>query len=293
MAMFERILGITLPIFAIALIGYLYSRATKPNLSGANKISVDLALPALIFTSLSAKEFEFGQNGPFLAAATALVLVSGLLALPLARIAGVDRRAFLPCVMFGNVGPLGIPLTVLAFGQPALAPAVLLLVLSNILHFTVGVWIMSGRADLKSVAASPLVWSTLLGLSFSAFRLQLPAWADVTLTMIGNILIPMMLLSLGARLAESQTTQWRAGAVGAVVTPLVRTAAALGLLLFLPLTDVQRGAFLLFAALPPAVFNYLLADRFGRDPEKVASVVMAGHLASIVCLPLALLIALE
>ncbi len=291
--MLERILGITLPIFAIALIGYLYSRATKPNLSGANRISVDLALPALIFTSLSAKEFEFGQNGLFLVASTALVLLSGLLAWPLARVAGSDSRAFLPCVMFGNVGPLGIPLTVLAFGQAALAPAVLLLVLSNILHFTVGVWIMSGRADLRSVVASPLVWSTLLGLGFSAFRLQLPAWVDVTLTMVGNILIPMMLLSLGARLAESQTTQWRAGVVGAIATPLVRTAAALVVLLLLPLSDVQRGAFLLFAALPPAVFNYLLADRFGRDPEKVASIVMAGHLASIVFLPLALLIALK
>jgi hypothetical protein len=283
--MLERILGITLPIFAIALIGYLYSRATKPNLSGANKVSVDLALPALIFTSLSAKEFEFGQSSLFLVAATALVLISGVLAWPLARVAGADRRAFLPCVMFGNVGPLGIPLTVLAFGEAALAPAVLLLVLSNILHFTVGVWIMSGRADLKSVVASPLVWSTLLGLSFSAFRLQLPAWVDVTLTMVGNILIPMMLLSLGARLAEPQTTQWRAGAVGASATPLVRTAAALVLLMLFPLSDVQRGAFLLFAALPPAVFNYLLADRFGRDPEKVASIVMAGHLVSIVFLP--------
>ncbi len=108
--------------------------------------------------------------------------------------AGVESRAFLPCVMFGNVGPVGIPLTVLAFGQSGLAPAVLLLVLSNILQFTVGIWVMSGRADLKSVLLSPLVWSTLVGVAFSSFRLQLPAWLDLTLTMVGNVLIPMMLL---------------------------------------------------------------------------------------------------
>ncbi len=292
MPMLERILGVTLPIFAIALVGFLYSRAAKPDLSGANRISVDLCLPALIFTSLSAKEFAFGENGPLLAASTVLVLASGLLAWPLARLAGVDGRAFLPCVMFGNVGPIGIPLTVLAFGQPGLAPAVLLLVLSNILHFTAGVWIMSGRADLRSVVASPLVWSTLLGLAFSSFRLRLPAWAEVSLTMVGNILIPMMLLSLGARLAEARSTQWRAGAVGAVAAPAVRAVVALALLQVIPLGGIQAGAFLLFAALPPAVFNYLLADRFGRDPEKVASIVMAGHLAGVVFLPLALLLAL-
>ena len=102
--MIERIIAITLPIFAIALVGFLYARAFKPDLSGANRISVDLALPALIFTSLSTKDFAFGESGLLLLASTLLIFASGLLAWPLARVAGADRRAFLPCVMFGNVG---------------------------------------------------------------------------------------------------------------------------------------------------------------------------------------------
>ena len=136
------------------------------------------------------------------------------------------------------------------------------------------------------------MWSTLLGLGFSLLRLDLPEWIDVTLTMIGNLLIPMVLLPLGARLAEAQAKQWRAGGVGAIASPAVRIIAALVLMLFLPLFDVERGAFLLFAALPPPVLNYLLADRFGRDQERVASIVMAGHLASVVVLPAALAVVL-
>ncbi len=57
--------------------------------------------------------------------------------------------------------------------------------------------------------------------------------------------------------------------------------------------EVERRAFLLFAALPSAVFNYLLADRYQRSPEKVASIVMAGHVASVIILPLALAFALS
>ncbi len=50
--MFLKIIDITLPIFAIALIGFVYSRRVKPDLASANKLVVDIALPMLIFTSL-------------------------------------------------------------------------------------------------------------------------------------------------------------------------------------------------------------------------------------------------
>ena len=59
--------------------------------------------------------------------------------------------------MFTNVGPVGIPLIVLAYGQDGLAPAVVLLVLSNILHFTIGVGVVSGRVDWRMVYANPLL----------------------------------------------------------------------------------------------------------------------------------------
>jgi predicted permease len=53
-----KIAEITLPIFVIALIGFFYSRAAKPDFSSANKLVVDIALPILIFTSLAAKDFN-------------------------------------------------------------------------------------------------------------------------------------------------------------------------------------------------------------------------------------------
>jgi hypothetical protein len=47
--MFSKIVSITLPIFSLALVGFLYSRRVKPDLGGANKLVVDIALPVLIF----------------------------------------------------------------------------------------------------------------------------------------------------------------------------------------------------------------------------------------------------
>ena len=112
--MFQKIIEITLPIFLIAWLGFAYSRRVKPDLGGANQLIVDLALPVLIFSSLASKSFDPLSAAIFTSASVALIVLSGLLAWPLVRFSGASAKAFLPCVMFTNVGPIGIPLIALA-----------------------------------------------------------------------------------------------------------------------------------------------------------------------------------
>jgi predicted permease len=290
--MIERILGITLPIFAIVLAGFIYGRVKKPNMDGSNQIIIDLALPCLIFTSLSVKQFELTSASFFILAATIVVIFSGLLIWPFSKYSGTGPRALLPSVMFGNVGPIGIPLTVLAFGADGLAPAVLLLVFSNILHFSVGVGIMSGRVDAKLIYASPLVWATVLGVLFSYFHLSLPEWINISLSMVGNILVPLMLLSLGIRLSSSKIEYLKLGAIGSILSIISRLLITYLVLMLFPLEPIQKGALILFAGIPPAMFNYMIADRYKCEPDKVASIVIVGHLLSLLALPFVLWLAL-
>lgn len=290
--MLIQIAGITLPIFLIVGVGFLYSRSVKPDLAGANKLVVDIALPALIFTSLSTKDFNPQAALLFATASTLLMLLSGALAWPLARWSGTTARAFVPCVMFANVGPVGIPLIVLAYGPEGMASAVVLLVLSNILHFTLGSAVMSGRVDWRMVYANPLVWATVLGVAFSQLGLDMPGWLGTPLTLLGQVLVPMMLLSLGARLSASAISDGRVGLASAVLAVIIRLLACQAVLVLVPLQGVERGALVLFACLPPAVFNYLLADRHRVQPNAVASTVIVGHLVGLAVLPLGIWLAL-
>jgi predicted permease len=66
----------------------------------------------------------------------------------------------------------------------------------------------------------------------------------------------------------------------------------LPLLLVLDLPVQQRALLLVFGALPPAVLNYMFAERYKQEPERVASMVMIGNLLAIVVLPLVLAVAL-
>lgn len=291
--MFLKIIDITFPIFAIAWVGFAYSRRVKPDFASANKLVVDLALPMLIFTSLSTKSFSPEAALGFTGASVGVMLLSGLLAWPVTKLSGASTRAFLPCVMFTNVGPVGIPLIVLAYGPEGLAPAVVLLVISNVLHFSVGAGVMSGRVDWRMIWANPLVWATVLGVGFSQLHLEMPQAIQTPLQMIGNVLVPMMLLSLGARLSSSQVSDVKVGVQAAVLTLLLRLLATWLVLQVVPLQGVERGALVLFACLPAAVFNFMLADRFHVEPNKVASMVIVGHFFSLLFLPLAIWLAFQ
>ena len=291
--MLTHIAGITLPIYVLVAVGFFYSQRFKPDLNGSNKLVVDVALPVLIFTSLSAKSFDPIAALTFTGASVALILVSGLLAWPLVKWSGSSRQAFLPCAMFTNVGPVGIPLIVLAYGPSGMPTAVVLLVISNILHFTLGNSLMSGRIHWRMLYANHLVWATALGVCSSQLNWTFPDWLHTSLNLIGSVLVPMMLLSLGSRLAESRVTDAWVGVRATVLIAGVRLAAAYLILRVLPLQGVERGSLILFACMPAAVFNFMLADRFNVQPHRVASMVVVGHFLGMVLLPLGLMLALN
>jgi len=106
-----------------------------------------------------------------------LIFLSGLIAWPLAKFSGTSKQAFLPCAMFTNVGPIGIPLVALAYGPEGMAPAVVLLVISNILHFTLGAGVMSGNiADKFQVEPHKVASTVIVGHLLSMAFLPLGIW---------------------------------------------------------------------------------------------------------------------
>jgi len=115
----------------------------------------------------------------------------------------------------------------------------------------------------------------------------------VTIKLVGDAMVPMMLLSLGVRLFEASLKDWRIGLLGGIVCPLTGIAIAALLAGLLDLDSTQQGLLILFGSLPPAVLNFMVAEQFRQEPGKVASIVLIGNLLSIVFVPLGLSIALR
>jgi malate permease and related proteins len=290
--MLHRLLGIILPVFSIVLLGYLYARRVKPDMTIVNRISMNVLAPALVFSALASKDFDLGANKAVMLGSVGVVLGSGLLAWPVAKLMRTDLRTFLPPMMFNNCGNMGLPLAVLAYGAAGFSPMVALFTISNLLHFTLGVWIINHHARFRNLARNPIVIATVLGFAFALMHPPLPDWLSVAIKMVGDALIPMMLLSLGVRLYEVRWDDWRLGIVGGLVCPLTGLAIALLLSPLLHLDPMQHGLLILFGCLPPAVLNFMVAEQFRQEPAKVASIVLLGNVLSIAFVPLGLMLAL-
>lgn len=283
--MVGQIFNIVFPIFAIVLVGYLYARRHLPDMAAANKVNIDIFVPALIFDVLSGKDFNLGDYQLLALGGGLIVLGSGLLAWPIARLLGYRIRTFVPPMMFNNSGNMGLPLALFAFGEAALPAAVMLFIISNTLHFSLGMKMLDSRASLIGLLKIPMLIATIAGLAVAITPIQIPSLLAIPIEMMGQVSIPLMLFSLGVRLIHVEWRAWRIGLAGAIVCPLTGILIALALGTIFQLDDMQYAILLLFGALPPGVLNFMLAERFDQQPELVASIVMIGNLASILVIP--------
>lgn len=283
-----QLISIIFPIFAIILLGFIYGRKHTPDMAAANKLNIDVFVPALIFDVLTAKNFNLVEYQSLAIGGVAVVLGSVVIAWPIARLAGYQVKTFVPPMLFNNSGNMGLPLMLFSFGEQALPAAVVLFIIENTLHFSVGMKIVNSTASMLAMLRIPMLLATIAGLTVSVGEIHIPTLLATPIQMLGQISIPLMLFALGVRLIHIDWQDWKIGAVGAVVSPLSGLVMAIPAAYLLDLPDLQFAMLIVFGALPPAVLNYMVAERYNQQPKQVASIVLLGNLASIVVIPLAL-----
>ncbi|MBB1488790.1 AEC family transporter [Oceanospirillum sp. D5] len=284
----EKLLLTVFPLFAVVAAGALYGRWKQTDISIANRMNMDVFVPALVFSVLADKSFDLLAYQDLALAAGLIVLGSGLVLLPLISLTGWSLKTFIPPMMFNNTGNMGIPLIVLAFGEEALPAAVIVFIVEMLLHFSVGLYILDHRTRLSAMLKMPVVQATILGFAFSFMNWSLPEALAIPMDMLGQISIPLMLFTLGVRLLSVDLSDWRIGLAGAILCPLSGLLVA-WLAGFIWSFDSQQWAILLvFSALPPAVLNYMVAEQYNQEPARVASIVLLGNFASILTLPVVL-----
>ncbi|MCL4245329.1 MAG: AEC family transporter [Candidatus Dadabacteria bacterium] len=209
-------------------------------------------------------------------------LVLGLLVIRAMRL---HVKVYLPPVLFANTGNMGLPLVLFAFGEAGFSVAILYMVSTTVLHYTVGIYILSYDEGPREVFRLPLVYSALAGVLLSVSGWEMPVALFRSLDLLGEASIPTMIFALGYKLSEVAIKDVGKSFLTGGMRILFGVLLGVLSVRLLDLEGVEASVVILLAAMPPAVFNFVLAEKYNQDSETVASIILAGTLISAVTTP--------
>ena len=284
-----EVLQIIAPVIILAGIGFGWAAfGFEYKVQFVTRLTMNLSVPALIFTALIKTEIDpDALKITALAAMVAYIGVALVSALFL-KLAGKSMRTFLAPLVFGNTGNLGLPLAFFAFGQVGFDYAVVVFAVMAFLSFTVGVWIVSGSASPMGALKQPIVWSTVLGSVFLANGWSLPDWSVNTLELLGQIAIPLMLITLGVAITRLKPASLGRAFILSFLKLAICVAVPVVVGLWLGLPKIAFAALIVQVATPVAVTSYMLAEKYDADADEVAGLVVVSTLLSVLAIPLIL-----
>ena len=274
-----------IPVFLLIAAGFVFAHWKKINLTSVTEIIVYLGTPSLVFSSLAGKPL-FATDIAVLSAGILLIFaIVGFFIRLYFLVSGFSSRGFALPTLFMNAGNMGIPLALFAFGQAGLQRATLMFVIITFLQYSLGIYILNGRSNWTEIFRLPLIYAALAGLSVNLAQISLPELLLRPIIMLGQATIPIMLISLGYRLHEVESLQWGHALGGALARIGGGFAAANLAVHLIGAEGVNRQVLLLYGALPAAVVNFVLTEKYRQDPALAASIVVISTFISIFTIP--------
>jgi predicted permease len=281
-----ELLSVVAPVFIVALVGLAWAR------SGAHfdeisisRLVLNVGVPCLLFrslTTLDVSPFELAQMAGLTVGVMALFALGGFAAL---RVMKLPTHTFLGPLIFSNSGNVGVPICLFAFGEPGLALAMTYFAVSATFHVSLGGPLFAGSFSWKPFLRSPLTWAVAVTVPVVATGAAVPTWIARTTELLGDIAIPLMLLTLGVSLSKMHPESLGRSLVLALVRFALGVSAGFLLTALLGVEGLTRKVLILQASMPVGVLNYLFAHRYGRTPEQVASLVLVSTLLSVLTIP--------
>lgn len=271
----------------------------KQTLSG---LLVNVVVPAMILNSYQ-MEFSMEILRNLLAAfglsVLAILLGTGVTVLLTARRKDSRASIFRFACIFSNAAYMGFPLISALFGAEGLLYASAYVTVFNLLLWTLGYGLVSGKASARELGRSllhtPVLYAMVIGLTIYLLQLPLPSLIVQPLQLLGGMNTPLSMLITGMLIGSGNLRTiladrqiWQLAGVRMLLIPAVCMAlfALLGLLHFGTVSQVV----VLLECCPAAAITSVFAVQFGHDEGFAAGSVVLTTLLSILTLPLCALV---
>lgn len=298
----DAVVNVALPVFGLILAGYLAARARLlggNSTQALNQFVYWFALPALLFQVMFRAPLEKVADPAFLvpyllplAGVLLITIVWGRLAWGL-RLADLSVQSM--STIYANVGYMGIPLVLMAFGDAAMPYAIAATIITGSIMFGLGIMgveidLRSGHGFfralggvLKTVSRNPLLIAPALGALMAWYGLSVPVPISNFLGLLGAASSPCALFALGMFLAaqplgsELPEVTWLT-VLRLAVAPLLTFIV----ILFLSdLSSLPAQVALLLNALPTGAGAFVLAQQYGRLVAQTSATILVSTILSV------------
>ncbi len=282
------VLNIVLPTFIVILIGYIFGRTKKLDISPVVDVAFYLGLPAVAFVAILDKKIVLLDASKVWASAIIIMLGCGVIAWLVFKVLKQKHSGlYLPIVIMNTVN-IPFPVIYLAYGAEGLAAATLFYIPVVLVMFSYGIYVASGKhwkVGLKQMLSVPPLYAAAIGLLLNFANVTVPGLIIEPLRLISQMAIPLVLLILGYNLSKTRLT----GLPTTMLASFLRLG--IGLLLgflvvnLFHLSGILRAVVILDSAMPAAANVSLLATKYENEAELVSSAVFVTTIACLVIIP--------
>ncbi|UUX33169.1 AEC family transporter [Fundicoccus culcitae] len=195
-------------------------------------------------------------------------------------------------VIFGNTGFIGIPLTLAVFGEDYLFLTTGMMLVNNLLNWTVGIPMLTTKSQPMKLWQNPMIIGLGIGMIFIVTGATLPPVLDSILSTLTSLYTPLAMVCLGSYFVDfslkdyfSSRRMWQVIFFRLFFFP----AIVLAVVLLIPSLDYHTGFVLvMLQAGPSAMTTAIFSHLYGGDYAHGAKLVFGTTLMSIVSIPLML-----
>ena len=279
---FAQLFPIIMPIIIIIFIGYIWNKiGNNLNQTEITNIITWIGAPCLIFNTLIKLESSVFLLKDMILSAIFMVLSMFLFSYILLKLINFPIRTFINPMSFSNSGNLGMTISLFAYGSLGLELAVIVFMITSILHFTLGISIWSGKWSPRFLIKTPLIYAVFLALSINFFSIELPKTLTNTTSVLAGITIPLLLFTMGISLNKISYKLDYKIIILIILRIFMAFTMAYLIIYLLNIDGIAKNIILLQAFLPAPIFTYLFASQYNVQPDKVANYLMTSTIISL------------
>jgi len=277
-------------VFLFAFIGYVMGKIKGGFIRSLITVIINGSLytviPFFFFLSMweSSADFLIAKK---VALIGALVVIScGLMAYLFSIAYGVEFRQICLPIMFMNAIYLPIPINTLFFGSEGMTYSVIYSLAVGLLHFTLGIYLVSRKEHFLEMIRMPFIYAALIGMVLNQTKVGIPLALLHISQGLRYVALPAMLCLVGYQLNFISWHHFRLVNIGVLLRVGGGFLVALVLVRLLDFSGPGASVALICSAMPSAVLTYMFAKKYEADPDFAAGMILVGTLVSIVTIPL-------